>query len=164
MCLWLVYKFNDNNCLLRLFSEFIQTQKRYPTSLDKISILTWKAPVISSQNFSSELNSQRTCSLTITLANEKKFKVHEYVKKFLVGTPTVREVAKFLGNLSALFEAVAYGRLLYRFIEIDKKIHWNFPKRNLMHLVYYLLLPRMKFVGGNKIFKIPLEKWFQHQL
>ena len=38
--LWLVYKFTDNYCHLRLFSEFIQTQKRYPTSLDKISILT----------------------------------------------------------------------------------------------------------------------------
>ena len=32
-----------------------------------------------------------------------------------------------------------------------------------MHLVYYLLLPRMKFVGGDKTFKIPLEKLFQHQ-
>ena len=40
--LWLVYKFTENYCRLRLFSEFIQTQKRYPTSLDKISILTLK--------------------------------------------------------------------------------------------------------------------------
>ena len=38
----------------------------------------------------------------------------------LVGTPAIREVAKFLGNLSASFEAVTYGRLFYRFIEIDK--------------------------------------------
>ena len=38
--LWLVYKFTENYCRLRLFSEFIQTQKRYPTSLDKIRILT----------------------------------------------------------------------------------------------------------------------------
>ena len=38
----------------------------------------------------------------------------------LVGTPTIREVAKFLGNLSASFEAVTYGRLFYRFIESDK--------------------------------------------
>ena len=29
--LWLVYKFTKNYCHLRLFSEFIQTQKRYPT-------------------------------------------------------------------------------------------------------------------------------------
>ena len=30
----------ENYCRLRLFSKFIQTQKRYPTSLDKIRILT----------------------------------------------------------------------------------------------------------------------------
>ena len=38
--LWLVYKFTKNYCRFRLFSEFIQTQKMYPTSLDKIRILT----------------------------------------------------------------------------------------------------------------------------
>ena len=30
--LLLVYKFTENYCCLQLFSEFIQTQKRYPTS------------------------------------------------------------------------------------------------------------------------------------
>ena len=45
---WLVNKFTDNCQIYRLFSEFIQTIKRYPTSLDKISILTRKLPVISS--------------------------------------------------------------------------------------------------------------------
>ena len=44
----LVYRFTKNYCHLRLFSEFIQTHKRYPTSLDKICILTWKLLVISS--------------------------------------------------------------------------------------------------------------------
>ena len=44
--LWPVYKFTENFCHLRLFSEFIQAQKRYPTSLDKIRILTWKLLVI----------------------------------------------------------------------------------------------------------------------
>ena len=34
--LWLVYKFTENYCHSRLFSEFIQNQKGYPTSLDKI--------------------------------------------------------------------------------------------------------------------------------
>ena len=34
----LVYKIIHNNCCFRLFDEFIQTQKRYPTSLDKIII------------------------------------------------------------------------------------------------------------------------------
>ena len=61
-----------------------------------------------------------TQHMTITLTNEKKVKIHEYAKRLLVGTPTIREVAKFLGNLSAPFEAVTYGRLFYRFIETDK--------------------------------------------
>ena len=60
--LWLVFKFTENNCCLRLSTEFIQTQKRYPTSLDKISILIWKLFIISGQIFSSELNSQWTYS------------------------------------------------------------------------------------------------------
>ena len=33
-------KFIENYCHLRLLSEFIQTQKRYPTTTDKIVILT----------------------------------------------------------------------------------------------------------------------------
>ena len=48
MRVWLcfVYKFTENDCRLRLISEFIQTQKRYATFLDKIRILTWKLLVI----------------------------------------------------------------------------------------------------------------------
>ena len=38
--LWLFYKFTENYYPSRLFSEFIETQKRYPTSPDKIRILT----------------------------------------------------------------------------------------------------------------------------
>ena len=34
--LWHVYKFLKNNCCMRLFSEFIQIQKRNPASIDKI--------------------------------------------------------------------------------------------------------------------------------
>ena len=45
--LWLVYKFTKNCQIYRLFSEFIQTNKRYPTSLDKIRIQTRKLLVIS---------------------------------------------------------------------------------------------------------------------
>ena len=40
--LWLVYKFTENCQIYRLFSDFIQTQKRYPIFLDKIHTLTWK--------------------------------------------------------------------------------------------------------------------------
>ena len=49
--LWLVYNFTENNCCLRLFTGFIQTQEKHPTSPDKISILTWKLLFISSQIF-----------------------------------------------------------------------------------------------------------------
>ena len=44
--LWFVYKSTENHCRQRLSTEFIQTQKSYPTSLDKISILTWKLLII----------------------------------------------------------------------------------------------------------------------
>ena len=44
--LWLVCNFTNNYCCLQLFSEFIQTQKRYSTSLDQIHILIWKLLVI----------------------------------------------------------------------------------------------------------------------
>ena len=40
--LWIVYIVGENYCRLQLFSEFIQTQKRHPTSFDKIGILTEK--------------------------------------------------------------------------------------------------------------------------
>ena len=46
--LWLAYKFTETCQIYRLFSEFIQTKKRYPTSLNKIRILTRKQLVISS--------------------------------------------------------------------------------------------------------------------
>ena len=46
--LWLVYKFTENYCRLRLFSEFIQTQKRYPISFGRKRMLTWKLRVVSS--------------------------------------------------------------------------------------------------------------------
>ena len=62
---WLIYKFTENNCRLPCAcdSEFIQTQKRHPTSIDKISIPIWKLFASSSQKLSCELYSQRTYSL-----------------------------------------------------------------------------------------------------
>ena len=61
--LWLVYKITDNSSGSRLFAEAIHTPKWYPTSFDKVSILTWGLLVISKQNFSFDLNSSRTYSL-----------------------------------------------------------------------------------------------------
>ena len=37
--LWIAHKFTENYCCLRLFSEFIQTQISYPTSLGKLGFL-----------------------------------------------------------------------------------------------------------------------------
>ena len=44
---WLVCKITGNNCGSRLFTKFIKIPKRYLTSFDKISILTWTLFVIS---------------------------------------------------------------------------------------------------------------------
>ena len=33
--LWLVYKITENNLLFATFRDFIQNQRRYPTSVDK---------------------------------------------------------------------------------------------------------------------------------
>ena len=48
--LWLVYKITENNCRSRPFAEFIQTQKSYSNSLNKISNLNLRLFAISSQN------------------------------------------------------------------------------------------------------------------
>ena len=70
----------------------------------------------------------------------------------LVDTPTIREVAKFLGNLSASFEAVTYGRLFYRFIEIDKINALKLSKGKFDAPCVLSLQPRMKSIDGDKIF------------
>ena len=54
--LWLVYKFTKNCQIYRLFLR-VHSNSRYPNSLDKICILTWKLIVISSWNISCELSS-----------------------------------------------------------------------------------------------------------
>ena len=55
----------------------------------------------------------------MTLTNKEKVKIHEYAN-VACSSHTITEVANFLGNLSASFEVVTYGRLFYRFKEIDK--------------------------------------------
>ena len=99
-----------------------------------------------------------TQNITITLTNKKKLKIHEYAKKLLVGTPTVREVAKVLGNVAASFEAVTDGRLFYRFKEIDKINALRLSKGKFDAPCVLSLTAGMEFVGGDKMFKIPLEK------
>ena len=38
--LWFASKITETNCLSRTFAEFIQNQKRYPVSFDKVSVPT----------------------------------------------------------------------------------------------------------------------------
>ena len=85
--LWLVYKFTKNYCHSWLFSEFIQTQKRYPTSFDKIHNLTWKLLVISNENFSSELNllfakylTSAAVTALLKLSNERMDEIRKFRK------------------------------------------------------------------------------------
>ena len=63
VCLWLVHKITKNICLSRLFTQLIQTQKKYLTSLENISILTWRLLILLHRNFSCELNFSRSYSL-----------------------------------------------------------------------------------------------------
>ena len=56
------YKITENYCRLRQFAEFIQIQEvPYLSWLNKY--FNWKTICISSQNFSCELNSSKTCFL-----------------------------------------------------------------------------------------------------
>ena len=64
-----------------------------------------------------------TQHMKIPLTNEKKVKIHEYAKKLLVGTPSITEIVKFLGNLSSSFESVTYGRLFLGSKKLIKKMH-----------------------------------------
>ena len=70
-----------------------------------------------------------THHMAITITNEKKVKIHEYAKKLLLGTPTITEVAKFLGSLAASSEIVTYGKVFYRSVEIDKINSMKHSKR-----------------------------------
>ena len=54
------YKITENNCHSRHFAVVIRIPKRYPTSLNKISILTLILLIISSQIFSWKLTPSRT--------------------------------------------------------------------------------------------------------
>ena len=93
-----------------------------------------------------------TQHMTITLTNKKKVKIHKYAKKLLAGTPIIREVTKFLGNLSASFEAVTYGRLLYRLIEIDKINALKLSKGKFDAPCVLSPTAEDEIIGGDKIF------------
>ena len=86
--LWLVWKFSENYCRLQLFSDFIQTHCRNPTSLDKISILTWKL-----------------------LLKLKRFLWTKLLEKLLIAKYVISAAAALI--LSELHESPKNKRLIY---------------------------------------------------
>ena len=75
-----VYKIRENNCHLRYFAEFMQTQKTYTTSIDKISTLTWILLAMSNQKYSDELN----FSVTYSLRNISDLPLRLYGNWFII--------------------------------------------------------------------------------
>ena len=72
-----------------------------------------------------------TVSMTVTLTDQKKDKV----KNMAIGLKnskniTIRMVSRFIGNLTASFEAVPYGRLHYRHLEWCKTKALGASKHN----------------------------------
>ena len=62
-----------------------------------------------------------TVKMTVTLTPEKKEKIREMgIGLLSVESITVRMVSRFIGNLTASFEAVPFGRLYYRNLEFCK--------------------------------------------
>ena len=70
--LWVVYKIIKNKCHLRLFAQFIQTQKRYPISLDNLSILTWRIFVTSIPQEVTPCDVSHTVAVTLNYFPEFK--------------------------------------------------------------------------------------------
>ena len=62
-----------------------------------------------------------SCLMTIELTLEKKDKIYLLCSKLINDrSPSIRHVAKVIGNMVASFPAVPYGKLFYRQLELDK--------------------------------------------
>ena len=87
--LWLLYKFTENYCRLQLFSQFIQTQKRYPTSLDKMPMylenyLSYKAKIfLGTKLLENLLLAKYLISVTVTLI-KKIIRSFQYFSKHML--------------------------------------------------------------------------------
>ena len=126
--LWLIYKFTENSCRSRLFSEFIQTQRRYPTSLDKISIqnyLPYQTKIFCELNFHTSWKISHICrcdfklllkiriilsSIKVQLLQKKKKKLKLLCKKFKHKTRQQnfifhisRPLLKTMGNIESAY-------------------------------------------------------------
>ena len=59
--------------------------------------------------------------MTITVTSEKKQKIKDLCSETLSSNKlSIRDVPKLIGNLVATFEAVPFGPIYYRSLEIDK--------------------------------------------
>ena len=106
------------NCSLRYFVKIIQTQKRYPTSLDKISILTWMLIVISSQNFSYKLNFENfPAGIYMFKVNNRNTRTrYKICSKLTIKTPKRWCCSSFIVNL----EHILYYVLVFLLLTLSR--------------------------------------------
>ena len=106
------------NCSLRYFVKIIQTQKRYPTSLDKISILTWMLIVISSQNFSYKLNFENfPAGVYMFKVNNRKTRTrYKICSKLTIKTPKRWCCSSFIVYL----EHILYHALVFLLLTLSR--------------------------------------------
>ena len=108
------------------FTEFFQTQKMFPTSLDKIVILTWILLVKSSQIFLCELNFLRTYSLRITsYLSLSEYHGNTKFTRLHLQVPSIRWKSSFDNEYNSKFKNPAFKRkksrsALTTFITRDK--------------------------------------------
>ena len=63
-----------------------------------------------------------TKEMTLTLTSKKKEKLLNKAKNVMNGNVSISMVASLIGNMTSSFEAVPYGRLYYRHLELSKTI------------------------------------------
>ncbi|CAB4044636.1 Hypothetical predicted protein [Paramuricea clavata] len=69
--------------------------------------------------------------MIISLTGEKTQKIKEACQKFLQSPqPTIREVARVIGMLTASFPGVMFGPLHYRHLDMDKTVALKIRKGN----------------------------------
>ena len=99
--LWFAYKFIENYCRLRLFSEFIQTQKRY-------SYLSWQ---------NTYPNLKTTCRIKL------KFLLWTKLPENLILTKYFISVAAPLKSTSGQLILFIYDFFSYRWVKTEKIIY-----------------------------------------
>ena len=71
-----------------------------------------------------------TKNMTLTLTSKKKDKILNKARNVLNGNVSIRMVASLIGNMTSSFEAVPYGRLYYRHLELSKTLSLKQSKHN----------------------------------